>query len=118
MGRGSTTTYQTYPEDVYSGEMRSVKQYDVGTYIACSIDNNSNLWCWGYNNYGQLGVGDVSQRVYPTLVSSLGKVLQVSVSYEHVCALTVSWEVYCWGQNSYGQSGTNTGWNSSKDPAK
>ena len=53
--------------------MRFVKQYDVGVYQVCSIDNESKLWCWGYNANGQLGVGDVNVNEFSkTLVSSLG----------------------------------------------
>jgi alpha-tubulin suppressor-like RCC1 family protein len=33
-----------------------------------SIKVNGTLWSWGYNNYGQLGLGDTINRTVPTLV--------------------------------------------------
>jgi alpha-tubulin suppressor-like RCC1 family protein len=32
------------------------------------IKNNNTLWAWGYNNYGQLGLGDIINRKTPTLI--------------------------------------------------
>ncbi len=29
---------------------------------------DGSLWAWGYNNHGQLGLGDTTDRLSPTLV--------------------------------------------------
>jgi alpha-tubulin suppressor-like RCC1 family protein len=36
-----------------------------------AVDSSGSLWSWGYNVQGQLGVGDVTNRSLPTLVSSV-----------------------------------------------
>jgi alpha-tubulin suppressor-like RCC1 family protein len=38
-----------------------------GTKHALALCANGNLYTWGYNGYGQLGLGDTSDRVRPTL---------------------------------------------------
>jgi len=105
VGHGSTVTSPTYVND---NNMKSTKSMDVGTYHVCSIDNESQLWCWGYNAQGQLGDGTVSLKNTPNRVSELSQgVLQVSTSAYHTCALTIDLKVYCWGYNNYGQSGSS-----------
>jgi alpha-tubulin suppressor-like RCC1 family protein len=106
VGHGSTVTSPSFVND---NSMKSSKSMDVGIFHACSIDNESKLWCWGYNNVGQLGDGGVSLKNVPHPVSELSNdVLQVSTGAYHTCALNVEWNVYCWGSNSYGQSGSSS----------
>ena len=88
--------------------MTESKDIDVGFYQVCSIDNDSQLWCWGYNPYGNLGVGDVSVRYSPSQVEDISNVLQVSVGHYLACALDSSWDVYCWGYNNLGQAGESS----------
>jgi len=38
----------------------------AGRAFSCALDENGNLWCWGKNSQGQLGVGDTNARKVPT----------------------------------------------------
>jgi len=31
----------------------------------CATRTDGTLWCWGKNQYGQLGLGDTTQRTSP-----------------------------------------------------
>ena len=83
----------------------------IDGYNACAIDKSSNVWCWGYGNYGVIGNGYTYNEPYavPVVTSSGGAqftgVAQLSVSYDHVCAVTTAGSVWCWGDNNYGQIG-------------
>ncbi len=82
----------------------------VGFYHTCAIASNQQVYCAGYNLYGQLG--DNTSTNQPTPVRFQlppGKNAQsiVTSSY-HTCALTTSQEVYCSGYNLYGQLGDNS----------
>ena len=36
------------------------------------LTNRGRIWAWGWNKWGQLGVGDIKNRFAPTLVCSAG----------------------------------------------
>ena len=44
----------------------------VGKYRSFLLDDNGNVWLWGSNENGQLGVGDFSSRSTPQLLSETG----------------------------------------------
>lgn len=78
------------------------KSLSVGYYHACSIDTNNSLYCWGDNEYGQLGVRDIERSNVPVKVGENFK--QVSAGGEHTCAVTLTNKGYCWGRNDLHQS--------------
>jgi alpha-tubulin suppressor-like RCC1 family protein len=87
----------------------------MGQYHTCAIVNGGNLKCWGYNNYGQLGLGDNVHRCnsvatcgdnLPDVILGGEIVKQVAAGVYHTCALlSPSMRVKCWGYNNYGQLG-------------
>ena len=44
------------------GSGRTAKAIAAGTEFTCAILDNSTVKCWGFNQYGQLGLGDTSKR--------------------------------------------------------
>jgi len=87
--------------------------------FSCAISNLGAVKCWGYNNKGQLGLGDTNNRGdeanemgnnLPTVNLGTGRTaLQISASGSHVCALLDNYTVKCWGKNDYGQLGIEDG---------
>ncbi len=87
----------------------------VGIQHSCAVFENGTLKCWGYNQDGQLGLGDSSPRgaspstmgeLLPTV--DLGKevkVEKVALGYSHTCALLRDKTIKCWGSNRYGELG-------------
>ena len=78
----------------------------------CAINVLGNLYCWGKNNFGQLGNGDWNNHNTPTNVKVfddggrvLNNVIQVSLGGDHNCAVDYRNKLYCWGGNSSGQIG-------------
>jgi len=41
-----------------------------GFHVCADIDNDS-VWCWGFNDYGQLGDGDLDDSSVPVRVIGL-----------------------------------------------
>lgn len=39
---------------------------EVGVHHTCAVKNDGSLWCWGLNDYGQLGDGSMTNRYAPT----------------------------------------------------
>ncbi len=64
-----------------------------------------SVWCWGRNNYGQLGNGQKDTSFKPVRVSGLKKIQAVAAGGRHSCALDQGGTVWCWGKNAKGQLG-------------
>jgi alpha-tubulin suppressor-like RCC1 family protein len=80
-----------------------------GWYHTCGIWSTGQLYCWGYNYYGQLGSTVSGNQNVPVLVAgSFSDWVSVSAGGRHTCALRSTGQLYCWGYNLYGQLGDGT----------
>ncbi len=74
--------------------------------VVCVRKRDGSLWCWGYNQLGQLGDGTTVERHAPVEVTGLGKIVaQASVGSGHTCAITNDGSLWCWGDNYFGELG-------------
>lgn len=72
LGNGSTAaSYVPVAVDTstMSGEVSLLRSYGSSTF-ACAI-SKGDLYCWGTNNYGQLGIGNTSTATTPVLVPTI-----------------------------------------------
>lgn len=80
--------------------------YDIST----AVDVDGNLWSWGNNDKGQLGLGDFDNRMTMNQVnfSSTGEVLSFESLSSSIFTLALddNGRVWSWGPNSQGQLGT------------
>ncbi len=95
---------------------------NVNAYHACARQNNSlgssatvgALWCWGLNEYGQLGDNTYSNsnqgRTTPGLVSGGQLWKRFSTGYSSTCAIRDDDSLWCWGRNFDGELATNNAW--------
>lgn len=70
---------------------------------ACGIDLKNQLFCWGTNDYGELGDGTDTSRPVPQRVELPEPATYVSVSGHHSCGIVKSGAVYCWGLDPRGR---------------
>ena len=49
--------------------MKNLYQFHVVIYHTICITKNENIYIWGNNDYGQLGIGDNNNRNIPTLLN-------------------------------------------------
>ncbi|ACO67491.1 predicted protein, partial [Micromonas commoda] len=114
LGVGDTTNRNS-PTAVSLGSS-TVKAVALGQSHTCAILSDDSLSCWGQNNYGQLGVGDTTNRNSPTAVSlgsSTAKAIALGES--HTCAILNDDSVKFWGYNYYGQLGIGV-WMGNENP--
>jgi len=75
-------------------------------YNHASIRNNSTLWAWGDNTYGQLGQVDTIPRSNPVQIG-ISSWTQVYVNINNIFAIRSDGKLFAWGNNNVGQLGTN-----------
>jgi alpha-tubulin suppressor-like RCC1 family protein len=74
----------------------------------CGVTQSHQLFCWGWNEHGQLGNGTTISRLRPIPVSGGREFRQVEAGGEHTCAASTSDLAYCWGRNVDGSLGDGT----------
>jgi uncharacterized repeat protein (TIGR01451 family) len=79
-----------------------------GNATSFAIRNDGKVWAWGYNAYGQLGVGGTTNKTIPTPVLNLTNVIQVAAGNGFTLALKSDSTVWAWGNNVNGQVGDGT----------
>ena len=76
-----------------------------GNYSTIAIRNDNTLWTWGNNSYGQLGLGDLTDRLTPVQIGILSNWAQVGCGANYVTAIQSDGTLWAWGSNSWGQLG-------------
>ncbi|MER7134913.1 RCC1 domain-containing protein, partial [Streptosporangium saharense] len=66
------------------------------------------VWAWGDNSQGQLGLGNTTNKKVPSQVPGLSDVTSVSAGNDYSVALKTDGTVWAWGDNSQGQLGNGT----------
>jgi alpha-tubulin suppressor-like RCC1 family protein len=72
---------------------------------ACGVTTAGVAYCWGDNEYGQLGDGTTTTREAPVRVATDVRFRSVSAGKLHTCALATDGRAYCWGNNAWGAIG-------------
>mmetsp|Transcript_6097 Transcript_6097/g.7518 ORF Transcript_6097/g.7518 Transcript_6097/m.7518 type:complete len:676 (-) Transcript_6097:28-2055(-) len=77
----------------------------TGYYHSICLDDDGCLWSFGYNNKGQLGLGDNTNRQEPHKIEGLPRILSVSCGYSFSACVDSDGVVWCFGENGSGQLG-------------
>jgi len=120
IGDGTSTQVNESPVVVgSSGAMsgKTILTISSSAYHSCVTATDGKAYCWGYDDYGQLGDGniDYGPQPIPTAVDVSGAMggkafKSVKTGHEHTCGVASDDNLYCWGRNNLGQLGNgNTG---------
>lgn len=82
-----------------------VLQVAGSLFHSCARLTTGDVWCWGMNDYGQLGVGYTSENEPTPLAASVDGVAALSTFGSHSCALASNGGLSCWGTNFAGELG-------------
>lgn len=85
----------------------SWKALSIGYSHACGIGTDTKVYCWGYNNRGQVGKAGASDQLTPYQVSPDAGWSVISAGDSRSCGLKGT-TAYCWGYGGYGERGDGT----------
>lgn len=108
-GIGSTTPSNLYSPTAVGTRTDWVIAENGGKH-SCAITSAGDLYCWGNNALGQLGIGTRTSALLPTLVTAdiEAQWTLLSLGNDHSCGLLSDGSAWCWGDNAKGQLGDGT----------
>lgn len=107
LGDGSQVDSSTPVAVKELNKLGTVSAISTGSNHSCAIQNGG-LYCWGGNDYGQLGTGDTKSSNTPMAVKKMESgVTAVSAGNAYTCAIQ-NGALYCWGYNQQGELGDGT----------
>jgi E3 ubiquitin-protein ligase HERC3 len=106
----------------------AIERLSAGAYHVCAASNNG-FKCWGGNDFGQLGLGDINNRGDGPAEMGAALPLQggfrwsVVAGFAHTCVPTNGtgaflFRMKCFGQNTYGQLGLGDTVNRGDNPGE
>jgi alpha-tubulin suppressor-like RCC1 family protein len=108
LGNG-TTNNSPFPVIANNSLAYPVTAVSSGAYYSCALGINGSVYCWGWNNYGTLGIG-TDNGVFdfnwvPTAVLGISSAASISAGDYNACAVLADGTVKCWGLNDSGELG-------------
>ncbi|XP_020665071.1 putative E3 ubiquitin-protein ligase HERC4 isoform X3 [Pogona vitticeps] len=110
LGLPGTEEYTRVPRNIKSLSDIQIVQVACGYYHSLALSKGSEIFSWGQNKHGQLGLGyEFKKQTSPQLIKSLLGIPfgQVAAGRAHSFVLTLSGAVFGWGRNKFGQLGLN-----------
>lgn len=101
---GSTATEVLTPADVPS--VASASQVATGDAHTCVLVGRGAVRCFGINDTGELGDGELERSSAARPVSGIEAATQIALGASHACARIADGAVACWGSNENAQLGT------------
>ncbi|WP_413612264.1 RCC1 domain-containing protein [Bdellovibrio sp. HCB-110] len=96
------------------GAGRTAKAIAAGALHTCAILDTNGVKCWGYNNFGNLGIdstankGNTAGSMATLAEINLGAgrtALSIAAGLHSTCVVLDTFQVKCWGDNSDAQLG-------------
>lgn len=88
---------------------------DIASVVACGkaysmvLSSEGDIWTWGTNSYGQLGLNNTEQYANPQKIDLPNKFTSIHCGMGHSIALDESGKLWAWGWNKFLQLGISEG---------
>src|SRR5262249_61873204 len=109
-GLGSNEPSVTFALPILSLQGKQIKAIAAGGDQSFALDSEGNVWAWGRNDFGQLGIGsDDPKRNTPVKLEHLPRITRIAAGAFHTLAIDSGGNLWGWGANDSGQPGKGAG---------
>ena len=88
--------------------LENIAYISAGEYHNLALTTNRKLYVWGYNVYGQLGLGNTDTIDTPTQITGISGIMEISAGRSKSNIVTREGDIYITGLNNLGQFGNGT----------
>ncbi|HKC41939.1 MAG TPA: hypothetical protein VKC15_20510 [Gemmatimonadales bacterium] len=92
LGNGAAGPASSTPTQI--SQSLTANPLGLGADHSCAVASGSDLWCWGKNDSGQVGVSGDNQ---PSPQRVMSNVAAVVAGFAHTCAVHTAHSLQCWG---------------------
>lgn len=97
---------QLVPHPVSALKDYTISQISGGWRHSVALNTEGKLFAWGWNKFGQVGVGNNEDQSSPQLLKTLTEAIaQVACGWRHTVAVSELGNVFSWGRGTSGQLG-------------
>ena len=110
LGLGSNEPSVTFAAPILSLQDKQITAIAAGGDQSFALDIDGNVWAWGRNDFGQLGIGsDEPKRNTPVKLEHFPtRIIRIAAGAFHTLAIDSGGTLWAWGFNGSGQLGTGT----------
>ncbi|XP_075286709.1 LOW QUALITY PROTEIN: X-linked retinitis pigmentosa GTPase regulator [Opisthocomus hoazin] len=105
LGLGDTEERTTFHLISFFTNQHKIKQLAAGSYTSAAVTEDGQLFVWGDNSEGQIGLADEDCVSVPCQVDVGKPVSSVSCGYYHSALITGDGELYTFGEPENGKLG-------------
>ncbi|XP_035189352.1 X-linked retinitis pigmentosa GTPase regulator [Oxyura jamaicensis] len=105
LGLGDTEERTTFHLISFFTNQHKIKQLAAGSYTSAAVTEDGQLFVWGDNSEGQIGLADKAYVCVPCQVDVGKPVSSVSCGYYHSALITGDGELYTFGEPENGKLG-------------
>ena len=100
LGLGSQRQFTAVVSPARAAINEPVVAVDASSRHSCALTASGRIYCWGENQWGQLGNASRKSSARPVVVRSSETFVSMSVGYYDSCALDEGGFVHCWGRST------------------
>ncbi|XP_062906894.1 X-linked retinitis pigmentosa GTPase regulator [Mobula hypostoma] len=105
LGLGTNEERTAFQRVEYFRDKQKIKQLSAGSNISAALTEDGNLFMWGDNSEGQIGLDSESSVSLPHQVDVGKPVSWVSCGYYHSALVTGDGQLYTFGESDNGKLG-------------
>ncbi|XP_049560748.1 X-linked retinitis pigmentosa GTPase regulator isoform X14 [Orcinus orca] len=105
LGLGDTEERNTFHLISFFTSQHKIKQLSAGSNTSAALTEDGELFMWGDNSEGQIGLQNITSICVPHQVTIGKPISWISCGYYHSAFVTTEGELYTFGEPEYGKLG-------------